>query len=100
MNDKIEEKGILKAKEYSNYEFVFEKENGEKVNCELLFNFYLKDKDKNYMIFTDNTYDENNNLMVYSYYTSSSDDTLIPVTDNSEYNMVNEVYKTVLEKVK
>ena len=81
------------------YTFIFEKENGQQVNCELLFNFYVKDNDKNYMVFTDNTFDKNNNLMIYAYYTIGTTDTLNPVIDDSEYMMINEVYKTILQKV-
>ena len=58
--------------------FTIETENGEKINCELVLSFYLKDKDKNYMLFTDHTYDEDNNLNVYVYYNTSTNEELIP----------------------
>ena len=76
-----------------NNKFIFEKENGEKVECEVIFSFYAKEADRNYILFTDNTYDENNNLKVYVYHNSSEDETLLPVEDEKEFNMVNRVFQ-------
>jgi len=79
--------------------FTIETENGEKINCELVLSFYLKDKDKNYMLFTDHTYDEDNNLNVYVYYNTSTNEELIPVTDEEEFNTINKIYEQAIKEV-
>ena len=85
--------------EKENYKFIFENEEGKKIMCEMILSFYVKDKDKNYMLFTDNTYDEDHNLKVYPYYNTSEDEEMIPVTDKDEFNMINRVYESVVKKV-
>ena len=82
-----------------NYKFIFENEQGKKINCETILSFYVKDRGKNYLLFTDNTYDEDNNLKVYPYYSRTGSDELIPVTDEDEFNMIDRVYKSVVKKV-
>ena len=73
--------------------FIFEKENGERIECETVLSFYAKDVDKNYILFTDNTFDEENNLRIYAYYNSPDDETLKPVEDEKEFEMVNEIFE-------
>ena len=85
--------------EKENYKFIFENENGKKINCEMILSFYVKDKDKNYMLFTDNTYDENHNLQVYPYYNTSENEEMIPVIDQTEFDMIYKVYQSVVKKV-
>lgn len=82
-----------------NYKFIFENVNGKKIECEMILSFYVKDRDKNYMLFTDNKYDEDNNLKVYPYYNTSSNEEMIPVTDKDEFDMVDRVYQSVVKKV-
>ena len=65
----------------------------------MILSFYVKDRGKNYMLFTDNTYDEDNNLKIYAYYTLTGSDEMIPVTDNEEFNMIEKVYQSVVKKV-
>ncbi len=85
--------------EKENYKFIFENENGKKINCEMILSFYLRDKDRNYMLFTDNTYDEDHNLKVYPYYNTSKNEEMIPVTEPSEFDMIDKVYQSVVKKV-
>ena len=85
--------------EKENFKFIFENENGKKINCEMILSFYVKDRDKNYILFTDNTYDEDNNLKVYPYYNTSDNEEMIPVTDKEEFDMIDRVYQSVVKKV-
>ena len=85
--------------EKENYKFIFESESGKKINSEMILSFYVKSLDKTYMLFTDNTYDENKNLQVYPYYTVGESGDLIPVTEKSEFDMIDRVYKSVVKKV-
>lgn len=73
--------------------FIFEKENGEKVECETVLSFFVKDANRNYILFTDNTYDEDNNLKIYAYYNTPEDETLIPVEDEKEFEFVNKIFE-------
>jgi uncharacterized protein YrzB (UPF0473 family) len=85
--------------EKENFKFIFENEEGKKINCEMILSFYLRDKDRNYMLFTDNTYDEDHNLKVYPYYNTSKNEEMIPVTEPSEFDMIDKVYQSVVKKV-
>ncbi len=71
--------------------FLFEKENGEKVECETVLSFFDKQSQKNYILFTDNTYDEEKNFKIYAYYNTLEDETLIPIEDEQEFKMVNDI---------
>ena len=82
-----------------NYKFIFASDKGKKIECEMILSFYVKDRGKNYMLFTDNTYDEDNNLKIYAYYTYTGNDEMIPVTNEEEFNMIDNVYKSVVKKV-
>lgn len=47
-------------------EFEIFNENGDKVKCNVLFTFESDETNKNYIIYTDNTFDEKNNRKVYA----------------------------------
>lgn len=81
------------------FKFTFKNEEGKEIECEMILSFYVREKDKNYMLFTDNTYDEENNLNVYAYYNTSNDETMIPITETNEFNMINHMYQNVVKKV-
>jgi uncharacterized protein YrzB (UPF0473 family) len=46
--------------------FTYIDEDGKKVDCDILFTFDLKQTGKNYIIFTDNTTDENGSIRTYA----------------------------------
>lgn len=78
----------------NNFTFQFENEHNEKIDCELIFSFYVKDIDKNFLLFTDYTKNQEGYLNVYPYYENKSDSSLLPVTDKDELNLVNSIYET------
>lgn len=47
-------------------EFEIFNDNGEKVKCNALFTFESDETNKNYIIYTDNTFDEEGNRKVYA----------------------------------
>lgn len=49
-----------------NNEFEIFNENGEKVKCNALFTFESDETNKHYIIYTDNTFDEEGNKKVYA----------------------------------
>ena len=79
--------------EKDDYKFTFKKENGEEIECEVVFDFYSEDMKKNYMLITDNTKDEDGNLNIYIYYTDPDNDDLIPVDDDEEFELVAKVFE-------
>ena len=82
-----------------NYKFTFETEDGKKIECEVLFSFYLKKQDKQYWIITDNTFDDDRNLNIYVYYNSGDNQDLIAVTDKEELDSINNIYTYLIDKV-
>ena len=85
--------------EKEKYQFVFESEDGKNIDCEVLLSFSMPKKGKNYVLFTDNTYDEDNNLNVYVYYSKINEEELLPVTNEKELEMINKLYDDVLKMV-
>ncbi len=86
--------------EKEDYKFTFKKENGEEVECELVFDFYSDDRKRNYMLITDNTTDEDGELNVYAYYTDPDNDDLLPVEDDAEFELVSSVFNEYKEGVR
>ena len=41
-------------------------DEGKEVECEVLFTFESEETHKNYLVYTDNTTDENGNIKVYA----------------------------------
>ena len=41
-------------------------ENGKEIECEVLFSFESDETNKNYIVYTDNTIDDNGNKKVYA----------------------------------
>ena len=51
-------------------------ENGQEIECEVLFTFESDETKKNYIVYTDNTLDEQGNTKVYaSVYTPNEENT-------------------------
>ena len=69
----------------------FQDENGLTQEYEIIFSFYSKNANKNYVFLTDNTLDENEELNVYAFYTSPDGQELLPVIDDDELDNVNKI---------
>ena len=80
--------------------FTFVKENGEEIECEVVFDFYSEELGKNYMLITDNTEDEEGNLNIYVYYTDPETEELMPVEDDKEFEIVTKVFQEYKEGVR
>ena len=65
-------------------------EKGEKIECEVLFTFESDETKKNYIVYTDNTIDEEGNTKVYaSIYTPDQDETkLLPIETDKEWKII------------
>ena len=71
--------------------------DGVEVECEVLFTFESDETKKNYMVYTDNTTDENGNVRVYAsiYNPDQPESDLIPIESVAEWNII----ETILEEI-
>ncbi|MCD8562468.1 MAG: DUF1292 domain-containing protein [Bacilli bacterium] len=72
-------------------------EDGQEIECELLFSFESDETKKSYVVYTDNTYDEEGNIKVYAAITDPNEETinLKPIETEREWKIV----ETILEEV-
>ena len=72
-------------------------EDGKEIECEVLFTFESDETKKNYIVYTDNTLDEQGNTKVYaSIYTPNEENTnLIPIETDKEWKII----ETILEEL-
>lgn len=77
-------------------------DNGKEIECEVLFTFESEETKKNYMVYTDNTTDEEGNTKVYaSIYTPGSEDLkLTPIESEKEWKIVETILNELQESVK
>ncbi len=69
--------------------FILETENGP-ITCEIIENLYINEYQKNYVVYTDHTKDENNELNLYisSYDPQSEKHELEDIKDSEELEKV------------
>ncbi len=72
-------------------------EDGKEIECEVLFTFESDETKKNYIVYTDNTLDEQGNTKVYaSIYNPNEENTnLIPIETEKEWKII----ETILEEL-
>ena len=72
-------------------------DEGKEVECEVLFTFESDETKKNYIVYTDNTIDEEGNTKVYaSIYNPNEDETkLIPIETEKEWKII----ETILDEL-
>ena len=72
-------------------------DEGKEVECEVLFTFESDETKKNYIVYTDNTVDNEGNTKVYaSIYNPDEDETkLLPIETDKEWKII----ETILEEL-
>ena len=72
-------------------------DEGKEVECEVLFTFESDETKKSYIVYTDNTLDEEGNTKVYaSIYNPDQDETkLLPIETEKEWKII----ETILEEL-
>ena len=72
-------------------------DEGKEIICEVLFTFDSEETKKSYIVYTDNTTDDDGNLKVYaSVYNPNSESTeLLPIETDREWKIV----ETILESI-
>ena len=79
---------------------------GENVECEVLFTFDSEETQKSYVVYTDNTMDDDGNTIIYAstYNPDSEDMSLQPVETDKEWKIINNILETLqmelVEKIK
>ena len=70
-------------------------DEGKEIECEVLFTFESDETKKNYIVYTDNTIDDEGNTKVYaSIYNPDQDETkLLPIETDKEWKII----ETILE---
>jgi len=76
--------------------------NGKEIECEVLFTFESDETNKNYIVYTDNTTDEEGNTKVYaSIYTPNSEDlNLQPIETDKEWKIIEVILNEIQDEVK
>ena len=77
-------------------------DEGKEVECEVLFTFESDETKKNYIVYTDNSKDENGNTRVYaSIYTPSEEVTeLFPIETDKEWKIIDTILKELQDDAK
>ena len=72
-------------------------DEGKEVECEVLFTFESEENKKNYIVYTDNTIDEEGNTKVYAsiYNPNESETKLLPIETEKEWKII----ETILEEI-
>ena len=72
-------------------------DNGKEIECEVLFTFDSDETGKSYMVYTDNSVDEDGNTRVYaSIYNPNEDEMkLEPIETDKEWKII----ETILEEI-
>lgn len=75
-------------------------ENGQEVVCEILFTFNSEETKKDYMVYTDNTTDEDGNIKVYaSIFDPKAEKTeLIPIETDREWKIIETILESIQEE--
>jgi len=75
-------------------------DNGKEVTCEVLFTFESEETKKNYIVYTDNTTDDEGNIRVYaSIFNPEAESTeLIPIESEREWKIVETILESIQEE--
>ncbi len=82
--------------------FKITNDEGKEVECEVLFTFESDETGKNYMVYTDNTTDEEGNTKVYAsiYNPEKEDQVLQPIETDKEWTIIETVLNELQEEAK
>lgn len=77
-------------------------ENGDKVEYEALFTFESEETNKNYIVYTDNTLDQDGNTKVYAsiYEPHESEMKLSPITTEKEWKVIQIILDELQNSIK
>ncbi len=81
--------------------FTIVNDKGEEVECEILFTFDSDETKKSYIVYTDNTLDEEGSTKVYAsvYDPTGQDPSLKPIETEKEWLVIENILSSVQEKI-
>lgn len=77
-------------------------ENGKEIVCQILFTFESEETNKNYMVYTDNSRDENGNIKVYAAIFDPNEESpkLEMIETEKEWKIIETILGTLQEELK
>ena len=77
-------------------------ESGKLKEYEVILTYYSDEYNKDYIVYTDNIYNSNNELQIYinEYNKDSVEDTVKDITDTDEYTKIKSVIGNILVNMK
>ena len=77
-------------------------DNGKEIECEVLFTFESEETKKNYIVYTDNTTDDDGNTKVYAsvYNPNEAETKLMPIETDKEWKVIETILNTLQEEMK
>ena len=77
-------------------------DNGKEMECDVLFTFESDETKKNYIVYTDNTVDEQGNTRVYAsiYEPDQEDLKLTAITDEKEWKIIETILNELQESMR
>lgn len=81
--------------------FTIVNEEGKTLECEVLFTFDSDETNKSYIVYTDNTVDDEGNLKVYAniYDPSGESQELTPITEEKEWQVIENILASLHDKM-
>jgi len=75
---------------------------GQEVECNVLFTFDSDETKKSYIVYTDNSKDENGNIQVYAsiFHPNEENTKLEPIETDKEWKVIETILSTIQEEVK
>ena len=78
-------------------------DEGQEILCDILFTFDSEETKKSYIVYTDNTLDEDGNIQVYASTYQKGEGTsakLDPIETDKEWKIIETIINTIKETVK
>lgn len=81
--------------------FTIVNDKGENLECEVLFTFDSDETKKSYIVYTDNTFDDEGNQKVYAntYDPTGESPELKPITEEKEWQIIENILASLHEKL-
>lgn len=81
--------------------FTIVNDQGEEVECEILFTFDSDETKKSYIVYTDNTLDEEGSTKVYAsvYDPTGQNPALMPIETDKEWLVIENILSSVQQKI-
>ena len=77
-------------------------EQGQEIECDILFTFDSEETKKSYIVYTDNSKDEKGNIQVFAsiYDPKQENSKLDPITSEQEWKIIETILNTLQEEIK